>query len=105
VDIDPAEIGKIRRRMTDRRRREARSRKNHPGVAQTAGRDEIEKRRGAGGLVGQVKEWQREHPLSLKFRRTRIKPQHLMGEIDRLSGGEGDRLERRRPAPDVGPRS
>jgi acetolactate synthase I/II/III large subunit len=36
----------------------------------------------------QVKEWQGEHPLEPEISMDEIKPQHLMAEIDRLSGGE-----------------
>ena len=35
-----------------------------------------------------IKEWQREHPLEPETSTDEIKPQHLMAEIDRLSGGE-----------------
>ena len=37
---------------------------------------------------GQVRQWQREHPLTPVTSDTEIKPQHLMAEIDRLSGGK-----------------
>src|ERR1041385_5347117 len=35
----------------------------------------------------QIREWKEEHPLQPVFSDTEIKPQHLMSEIDRLSGG------------------
>ncbi len=35
----------------------------------------------------QVREWKSEHPLTPEFSTTEIKPQHLMVEIDRISGG------------------
>ncbi|HEX4769874.1 MAG TPA: biosynthetic-type acetolactate synthase large subunit [Bryobacteraceae bacterium] len=35
----------------------------------------------------QVREWKAEHPLVAEKSDTEIKPQHLMAEIDRLSGG------------------
>ena len=35
----------------------------------------------------QVREWKAEHPLVPQRSETEIKPQHLMAEIDRLSGG------------------
>jgi acetolactate synthase I/II/III large subunit len=35
----------------------------------------------------QVREWKEEHPLAPEKSETEIKPQHLMAEIDRLSGG------------------
>jgi acetolactate synthase-1/2/3 large subunit len=34
-----------------------------------------------------VREWRETHPLAPEFSSTEIKPQHLMVEIDRLSGG------------------
>jgi len=40
------------------------------------------------GWWQQIREWQQEHPLAPEFSTTEIKPQHLMVEIDRLSGGE-----------------
>jgi acetolactate synthase I/II/III large subunit len=36
----------------------------------------------------QIAEWKEEHPLKPEFSDTEIKPQHLMAEIDRLSGGQ-----------------
>src|SRR5204863_5278862 len=36
----------------------------------------------------QIREWKDEHPLLPVFSDTEIKPQHLMAEIDRLSGGK-----------------
>ncbi len=35
----------------------------------------------------QIREWKDEHPLAPEKSETEIKPQHLMAEIDRLSGG------------------
>jgi acetolactate synthase I/II/III large subunit len=35
----------------------------------------------------QIREWKEEHPLAPETSKTEIKPQHLMQEIDRLSGG------------------
>jgi acetolactate synthase-1/2/3 large subunit len=35
----------------------------------------------------QIREWKEEHPLVAEPSPTEIKPQHLMAEIDRLSGG------------------
>jgi acetolactate synthase-1/2/3 large subunit len=35
----------------------------------------------------QIREWKEEHPLVAEASPTEIKPQHLMAEIDRLSGG------------------
>ena len=36
----------------------------------------------------QVRGWQEEHPLVPSFSTSEIRPQHLMHEIDRISGGE-----------------
>jgi acetolactate synthase I/II/III large subunit len=36
----------------------------------------------------QIREWKAEHPLVAETSDTEIKPQHLMAEIDRLSGGQ-----------------
>jgi acetolactate synthase I/II/III large subunit len=36
----------------------------------------------------QIRGWQEEHPLVPEISGDEIKPQHLMAEIDRLSGGE-----------------
>src|ERR1700683_5301049 len=35
----------------------------------------------------QIREWREQHPLRTSTSETEIKPQHLMAEIDRLSGG------------------
>src|SRR5580700_9189041 len=35
----------------------------------------------------QIREWKEQHPLRTSTSETEIKPQHLMAEIDRLSGG------------------
>jgi acetolactate synthase-1/2/3 large subunit len=89
VDIDPAEIGKIRTadvpivgdvkrvvgKITQALRETADEMKSKNAVARA-------------GWWGQVKEWQREHPLEPEMSTDEIKPQHLMAEIDRLSGGE-----------------
>jgi acetolactate synthase I/II/III large subunit len=36
----------------------------------------------------QIRQWKLEHPLQPSISETEIKPQHLMSEIDRLSGGQ-----------------
>ncbi len=36
----------------------------------------------------QIRDWKSEHPLVAEKSATEIKPQHLMAEIDRLSGGQ-----------------
>jgi acetolactate synthase-1/2/3 large subunit len=35
----------------------------------------------------QIRQWKGEHPLQPSFSDTEIKPQHLMAELDRISGG------------------
>ena len=50
----------------------------------------------------QIREWKDEHPFDRPVPTHEIKPQHLMAEIDRISGRQGDRHQRCRPAPDVG---
>jgi acetolactate synthase-1/2/3 large subunit len=36
----------------------------------------------------QIRDWKEEHPLTVSRSTTEIKPQHLMAEIDRISGGK-----------------
>lgn len=89
VDIDPAEIGKNRapdipivgdvkrvlqklNKLLVEMKPEQRDRR---ASARTA-------------WWGQVRGWKEEHPLTPVFSDTEIKPQHLMAEIDRLSGGQ-----------------
>src|SRR6185436_878605 len=89
VDIDPAEIGKIRTPdvpiVGDVKRVLG---KINQALRETA--DEMKSKNAVAraGWWGQVKEWQREHPLEPEVSTDEIKPQHLMAEIDRLSGGE-----------------
>jgi acetolactate synthase I/II/III large subunit len=89
VDIDPAEIGKIRtpeipivgdvkrvlKKLTAALEEAAAEMKSKNTVSRAA-------------WWGQIKEWQREHPFVAETSPDEIKPQHLMAEIDRLSGGE-----------------
>jgi len=89
VDIDPAEIGKIRvpdvpivgdvKRVLGRLNKvlaETRpERKDHMTAARQA-------------WWTQIRDWQLEHPLAPVTSDSEIKPQHLMMEIDRLSAGE-----------------
>jgi acetolactate synthase-1/2/3 large subunit len=35
----------------------------------------------------QIRAWQTEHPLQPEFSTDEIKPQHLITELDRMSGG------------------
>src|SRR5689334_12483515 len=89
VDIDPAEIGKNRaadipivgdvkkvlERLTHEVRELAPSMKDKNAASRKA-------------WWGQVKGWKQEHPLEPEMSTDEIKPQHLIAEIDRLSGGE-----------------
>ncbi|MBV9155550.1 MAG: biosynthetic-type acetolactate synthase large subunit, partial [Acidobacteriaceae bacterium] len=88
VDIDPAEIGKNRRadlpivgdvkhvlpKLTAEVRHLAPAMKAHKAEARKA-------------WWKKIREWKREHPLEPQRSETEIKPQHLVAEIDRLSGG------------------
>jgi len=89
VDIDPAEIGKNRaadipivgdvkkvlERLTHEVRELAPAMKDKNATARKA-------------WWAQVKAWKSEHPLEPEMSTDEIKPQHLIAEIDRLSGGE-----------------
>jgi acetolactate synthase-1/2/3 large subunit len=89
VDIDPAEIGKIRTPeipiVGDVKRV---LKKLTAALEETA--DEMKSKNNVSRAAwwGQIKEWQREHPYQAETSPDEIKPQHLMAEIDRLSGGE-----------------
>lgn len=89
VDIDPAEIGKNRAAdipiVGDVKRV---LRRLNQALAET--REEMEAARGASRKAWkrQVRGWMEEHPLIPETSADEIKPQHLMAEIDRLSGGE-----------------
>jgi acetolactate synthase-1/2/3 large subunit len=89
VDIDPAEIGKNRaadipivgdvKKVLE---------KLNAALEETAGEM---KDRNAGARRewwARVNDWRKEHPLEPEISMDEIKPQHLMSEIDRLSGGE-----------------
>jgi acetolactate synthase I/II/III large subunit len=82
VDIDPAEVGKIRvpeipivgdvKRVLQKLNKvlaefPAKSRKT---------------------WTNQISQWKREHPYDASRAENEIKPQHLISEIDRLSGGQ-----------------
>jgi acetolactate synthase-1/2/3 large subunit len=89
VDIDPAEIGKIRTPeipiVGDVKRV---LKKLTAGLEETAGELRGKNATSRAAWWGQIKEWQREHPYNAETSTDEIKPQHLMAEIDRLSGGE-----------------
>ena len=89
VDIDPAEVGKNRHadlpivgdvkrvlpKLTAELKELAPSMK-----AKNAGAREAWRK--------QIADWKEEHPLTAEISDSEIKPQHLMAEIDRLSGGQ-----------------
>src|SRR5579872_1955798 len=89
VDIDPAEIGKNRaadvpivgdvKRVLEKLNDALREMKS-----EMAGKNQASR----AAWWAQIKEWQREHPLTPEMSSDEIKPQHLTAEIDRLSGGE-----------------
>jgi acetolactate synthase-1/2/3 large subunit len=89
VDIDPAEIGKNRtadipivgdvKKVLE---------KLNQILEETAPEMRERNKAARQRWWGQVKEWMREHPLVPETSTDEIKPQHLMAEIDRLSGGE-----------------
>jgi acetolactate synthase-1/2/3 large subunit len=88
VDIDPAEISKNRhadlpvvgnaKRVLPKLTAEVRDLAPSMKAKNAAARQAWWK---------QVREWKAEHPLVAETSETEIKPQHLMAEIDRLSGG------------------
>jgi acetolactate synthase-1/2/3 large subunit len=89
VDIDPAEIGKIRTPeipiVGDVKRV---LKKLTAALEETASEFRGKNATARAAWWGQIKEWQREHPYNAETSPDEIKPQHLMAEIDRLSGGE-----------------
>ncbi|HTS76903.1 MAG TPA: biosynthetic-type acetolactate synthase large subunit [Bryobacteraceae bacterium] len=89
VDIDPAEIGKNRAAdlpiVGDVKRVLM---KLNQALNETAPEQKDKNATARAAWWMQVKEWQSEHPLEPEISMDEIKPQHLMAEIDRLSGGE-----------------
>jgi len=89
VDIDPAEIGKNRaadipivgdvKKVMEKLNQEVRA------LAPTMKDKNAAPRK---AWWAQVKAWKEEHPLEPEMSTDEIKPQHLISEIDRLSGGE-----------------
>jgi acetolactate synthase-1/2/3 large subunit len=89
VDIDPAEIGKIRtadipivgdvKKVLE---------KLMVALEETAGEMKARNAASRQEWWGQVNGWKKEHPLEPEVSTSEIKPQHLISEIDRLSGGE-----------------
>jgi acetolactate synthase-1/2/3 large subunit len=89
VDIDPAEVGKnrnpdvpivgdVKRVLT----------KLNKILVETPA--EPNEKHGAARRAWwhQIREWKSEHPYNCSTSESEIKPQHLMAEIDRLSGGQ-----------------
>jgi acetolactate synthase-1/2/3 large subunit len=88
VDIDPAEIGKNRvadlpivgdvKRVLEKLTK----------ILQETAPESREQNSGArAAWWRQIREWKAEHPLTPEISTSEIKPQHVMREIDRLSGG------------------
>jgi acetolactate synthase-1/2/3 large subunit len=88
VDIDPAEIGKNRAAdlpiVGDVKRVLSKINKTLKELAPEL-RELNASDRHAWRM--QIREWQAEHPLTPETSTSEIKPQHLMKEIDRISGG------------------
>jgi acetolactate synthase-1/2/3 large subunit len=89
VDIDPAEIGKNRAPdlpiVGDVKRVLQKMLRNLEELKAGNAEKNAGPRR---GWWKQVRGWKQEHPLARPTSDTEIKPQHLMAEIDRLSGGQ-----------------
>jgi acetolactate synthase-1/2/3 large subunit len=87
VDIDPAEIGKNRVPdvpiVGDVKRVLAKVNKLLAEAPPAT--TELASARGA--WWRQIREWKEQHPITVVTSDSEIKPQHLMSEIDRLSGG------------------
>ena len=89
VDIDPAEIGK--NRVPDlpivgdvKRVLERLNKIMAEGTPERKAKHAADRK----AWWAQVRAWKAEHPLAPSHSDTEIKPQHLMAEIDRLSGGQ-----------------
>jgi len=89
VDIDPAEIGKNRapdlpivgdvKRVLERLNKV---------LAEATPERKAKNAAARKAWFAQVRAWKQEYPLAPSYSDTEIKPQHLMAEIDRLSGGQ-----------------
>jgi acetolactate synthase I/II/III large subunit len=89
VDIDPAEVGKNRtpdlpivgdvKRVLE---------KLNKLLAEMAPQRKAKRAAARQAWWSQVRAWKQEYPLAPSYSDTEIKPQHLMAEIDRLSGGQ-----------------
>ena len=89
VDIDPAEVGKIRTPevpiVGDVKRVLGKLNKQIAESPVPADEARAAARR---AWWRQIRAWKEQHPLQVVTSDTEIKPQHLMAEIDRLSQGE-----------------
>ncbi len=89
VDIDPAEIGKNRVAdlpiVGDVKKVLSKLNKNLKELEPSMKATNSEDRK---AWWKQIREWKSEHPLEPVFSATEIKPQHLMYEIDKISGGK-----------------
>ncbi len=89
VDIDPAEIGKIRTAdipiVGDVKKVLEKMIQALEEMAPTMQARNAEARQ---EWWGQINGWRKQHPLEPESSNDEIKPQHLMAEIDRLSQGE-----------------
>jgi len=89
VDIDPAEIGKNRYADLPIVGNANRVLPKLSSALRELAPAMAEKNAGARqNWRGQIDSWKAEHPLRAEISETEIKPQHLMAEIDRLSGGQ-----------------
>ncbi|MBM3747642.1 MAG: biosynthetic-type acetolactate synthase large subunit [Acidobacteria bacterium] len=89
VDIDPSEVGKNRNPdlpiVGDAKRVLARLLKVLRELEPQEGPRQADARQ---AWWSQIRSWQQEHPLVPAVSSHEIKPQHLIAEIDRLSGGQ-----------------
>ena len=89
VDIDPSEIGKNRNAdlpiVGDAKRVLGKINKVLAELKPSMSEENSGARR---EWWKQVRDWQQEHPLQPVVSASEIKPQHLMVELDRVSGGE-----------------
>jgi acetolactate synthase-1/2/3 large subunit len=94
VDIDPAEIGKIRAPevpiVGDVKRVLVKLNRLLAELKTAEAKEPADETRSAARRAWwhQVRQWKLDHPLQVITSESEIKPQHLMGEIDRLSGGQ-----------------
>ena len=88
VDIDPAEIGKNRIPdipiVGDVKRVMAKLTRNLSELAPEHQKTNASAR---AAWNRQVREWKEQHPLTPEVSTSEIKPQHVMKEVDRISGG------------------